>query len=279
MNILITGAGGFIGTHLYNHMKSAHSITRIFSPSQTAGKQNSYSFDLTKYNEVETLTQELSKTKYDCVIHLASKMASQNNIEEMSIFKKNVDMTENITFLIKRLKPEVVIHFSSMAVYPNVSGCYSEENLPMPQKNNDCLYGLSKFSSEVLLDFILRNEDIRIVHLRVAQVYGEGMRQDRIITVMQKELEQKNIITVYGNGERQSCFIKVGKLVKIVNYLLNNKVNGVFNIGDENISYNDLAKKIVEKHGNSNSSIIKMPQGNKEKFNLDTSKLQEIKKV
>ena len=276
MNILITGAGGFIGTHLYNHMKSEHCITRIFSPSHPAGKQNSYSVDLTKNNEVETLIQELSKTKYDCVIHLASKMASKNNIEKMSIFKMNVDMIENMVFLIKRLKPEVVIHFSSMATYANVSGLFSETSLPMPQKNPDCLYGLSKFASEVILDFLLRDGDIRIVHLRVAQVYGEGMRQDRIIPVMRKELDEKNTITVYGNGERQSCFIRIDKLLESVDYFVQNKVDGVYNVGYENLSYIDLAKNIVKKFGNKESTIVKKAHGNKKKFNLDISKLQKM---
>ena len=145
----------------------------------------------------------------------------------------------------------------------------------MPQENNDCLYGLSKFSSEVLLDFSLKNEDIRIVHLRVGQVYGEGMRQDRIIPVMRKELEERNTITVYGNGERQSCFIEIGKLVETVDCFIKNKFDGVFNVGDENKSYVNLAKTVIEQFGNEDSSIKIYPHGNQEKFNLDTSKLQK----
>ena len=275
MNVLITGASGFIGTHLYNHLKKAHDITRILSSTQSAREQNTYSVDLSNRTEVKNLVQDLSITKFDVVIHLASKMASPDSIEDMSILKKNVDIIENMVFLIKRLRPALIIHFSSMAVFPNVSGLFSENSLPMPQNNPDCIYGLSKFASEVLLDYFLRNEDICIVHLRVAQVYGNGMRQDRIIPVMQKELEERNTITVYGNGERQSCFIEIDKLVETVDYFVQNKVDGVYNVGDENISYFDLAENMIEQFGNSESTIIKKARGNKEKFNLDTSKLQE----
>jgi len=273
MNILITGAGGFIGTHLYNHLKKTHDITRIFSSTQPVGTKNGYSVDLTKRPDVENLTQNLSTTRFDAVIHLASKMASPESIENISILKENVDMIDNMVLMLKRLKPEVVIHFSSMAVYPNTSGLFYEDSLPMPQKNLDCLYGFSKLTSEVILDFLLRKEYIRLVHLRVAQVYGEGMRQDRIIPVMCKELEEKNTITVYGNGERQSCFIEINKLVEKVDYFMQNKLDGVYNVGDENISYFDLAEKIIEQFGNNESTIIRNAQGNKEKFNLDTSKL------
>ena len=116
---------------------------------------------------------------------------------------------------------------------------------------------------------------MRIAHLRVAQVYGDGMREDRIIPVMRKELEEKNIITVYGNGERQSCFIEIKKLVETVKYFLKNNVEGVYNVGDENISYFSLAKKVIAQFGNNKSKIIQKSLGSKEKFNLDSSKLLE----
>jgi len=275
MNILITGAGGFIGAHLYNHLEKTHDVTRIFSSIQPAAKQKTFSVDLTKKNRVETLIQDLSSIRFDAIIHLASKMASLDSIEKMSILNKNIDMIENMVLLIKRLKPQLVIHFSSMAVYPNISGIFSEDSLPMPQKNRDCIYGLSKFASEVILDFSLRNEKMRIAHLRVAQVYGDGMREDRIIPVMRKELEEKNIITVYGNGERQSCFIEIEKLLETVDYFLKNNVEGVYNVGDENISYFSLAKKVIAQFGNNKSKIIQKSLGSKEKFNLDSSKLLE----
>ena len=275
MNILITGAGGFIGTHLYNHLSKEHDITRIFSSNHSITGKNDYFVDLTKKTDVENLTQYLSKKRIDAIIHLASKMASTESIDDMSILKENVDMIHNMVFMLKKIKPEFIIHFSSMAVYPNTSGLFSEDSLPMPQKNSDCLYGFSKLTSEVILDFLLRKECIRIVHLRVAQVYGKGMRQDRIIPVMRKELKEKNTITVYGNGERQSCFIEIGKLVETVDLFIQNKLNGVFNVGDENKSYVDLAKTIIDQFGDQDSTIIMDPHGNTEKFNLDTSKLMK----
>ena len=157
MKVLITGAGGFIGTHLYNHLNLTHDITRIFSSTKPTVKRDSYSVNLTRSNEVKNLIQVLSKTKYNAVIHLASKTASPGKIEDLAILKENIEIVSNVVSLAQNFKPEIFINFSSMAVYPNVSGCYSEKSLPMPQKNNDCLYGLSKFSSEVIFDYILKN--------------------------------------------------------------------------------------------------------------------------
>jgi nucleoside-diphosphate-sugar epimerase len=276
MNILITGAGGFIGIHLSDLLGKNHKVYKIYSSSNPASDNNAYAVDLTDRQAVENLINVLSPKKFDVIIHLASKMASPDKIEDLVIFKENFAITENIVYLTKKVKPEMLINFSSMAVYPNVSGLFSENSLPDPQKNPDCIYGLSKYSSEVIIDFLFRDENIRVVHFRVAQVFGEGMREDRIIPVMRRELEESNTITVYGNGKRESCFIEIGKLVDTVAHFLKHEVSGIYNVGDQNLSYYDLAKKVLEQYGNKNSTIVKVPQGSREKFNLDTFKLRGI---
>ena len=276
MNLLITGAGGFIGTHLCDSLSKIHSLHRIYSSSNPISDSDSYAVNWTDRKAVLNLIDGLQKQNIDAIIHLASKIASSNKTEDLAILRENIAITENMASLIKIVKPEFIINFSSMAVYPNISGLFSEDSLPKPQKNPDCIYGISKYCSEVIIDFLLRNENIQIAHLRVAQVYGDGMRKDRVIPIMRKELEEKNTITVFGNGERKSCFIEINKLVEIVEYFLIHKVSGTYNVGDQNLFYSDLAKIVIEQYGNKNSTIVKNSQGSREKFHLDISKLQEI---
>jgi len=38
--------------------------------------------------------------------------------------------------------------------------------------------------------------------------------------------------------------------VKVIEFFINNKISGVYNVGDQNLSYNDLAKIIINKFGN-----------------------------
>ncbi len=275
MNIIITGAGGFIGIHLCDLLSKNYKVFKIYSSSNTASDNNSYAVDLTDRKMVDNLISVLSMKKFDVIIHLASQMASEENIEDLMILKENFAIMENIVFLVKTIKPKVFINFSSMAIYPNISGLFTENSLPNPQKNTDCIYGLSKYCSEVIFEFLLRNENIRIAHLRVGQVYGDGMRKDRIIPIMRKELEENNTITVFGNGKRESNFIEIKKLMKRVEYFLQHDVSGIYNVGDQNLSYYDLAKKVVKQYGNDESTIVKQPNGSKEKFNLDLSKLQD----
>ena len=279
MNILITGAGGFIGSHLFKFLANEHDVYGVFSDRKSVHKTDTFSLDLTDGLLVKEAFTEFSKQcQVDAILHLASGMASTDQTEKVELLKNNITITENIVSIAKILNPSIFINFSSMAVYPNISGTFSEDSVPGPQENPDCLYGLSKYCAEVMLDFLLRNESIRIMHLRIGQVYGKGMREDRIISVMLKELKESNTITVYGEGERTSNFIEISKLTKELRYFLENDVAGFYNLGDQNISYVELARTLIEQHGDNDSIINRKPQGNKEKFMLDLSKLNSIHK-
>jgi len=103
------------------------------------------------------------------------------------------------------------------------------------------------------------------------------MRQDRLVLVMLKELKTKNTITVFGMGQRVSNFIEINKLLKKVELFLEGDNPGIYNVGGENISYADLACRLIDKYGDSHSRIIKCDKGSTAKFNLDTGKLSKVK--
>ena len=278
MNILITGAGGFIGKSLYNYYKSKHNIYQIFSQNTqlTSTKEKVFSADLVNDNQVLHLTKALSKIKkIDVVFHLASKFISTNNPNDIDVLFDNISITKNIAQLALILKPKHLINFSSMAVYPNSSGTYSEESPVSTYENFECIYGLSKICSENLFSFLLK-ENTKTLHLRLSQVYGSGMRKDRIISMMKQELISNNLITVHGEGERISNFIDINKLLSIIDILLINKIGGIYNIGDKNLSYHELANKIKHKYGNKESKIRKLKKGSRSKFRLDTTKLENL---
>jgi len=273
MKLLITGAGGFVGEKLCKSFIKKYNIYKVSS--NLTKEDNSFNIDLTNDKMVKELIDKLSKDKIDIIINLASKVSSPTSTYDLNILNDNILITKNIIRITKDLNPKHLINFSSMSVYPNVSGSFSEGSMISPQNNNDCLYGLSKYSSEVLIDFFLKEISTKVSHLRIAQIYGEGMREDRIIPTMLKELKDNNSITVFGDGIRTSNFIEINKLIKIVDHIILNKIVGLYNVGDQNLNYCDLAKILIEEHGDSLSKIIRKKKGSKAKFNLDVSKIED----
>lgn len=280
LSILITGANGFIGKHLIKYLEKNYNIFTIISNSSKyipSNIRNKNVIDLTDKDYTKDYFEEFKK-KYniDIIIHLASKLASPIEINNINILYQNIKITESVVEIAKILKPKKIINFSSIAVYPNTDGIYSESSEIKPSANTDCWYGLSKFCSENIFDFILRNENIVISNLRVAQVYGEGMREDRTIPMMLKEVKEKNTITIFGDGERVSNFMMLDELLNILEQFILKDLHGIYNIGCENLSYMDLAKKLINKYGNKESKIIKKSTGSRAKFYLNTTKINNI---
>ena len=277
MKILISGHNGFIAGHLINFLKIEH---EIFTISRQKNKDNAilnnYAIDLSNVKLVkEKLAESFINEKMDIIIHCAAVITPENN-KDISIFHENNSITESMIYIAETLNPDKFINLSTIGVYPNKSGIYKENSVIGPSSNHECLYSLSKFCSEELFEFYLKNK-MQVVNLRLAQVFGTGMRQDRIFSIMKDELKRKNTITVFGNGERTSNFIAIDYLIdKIIEVIESIKVKGIFNLGQNNISYTELAEMIIKENGDTSSKIIINKNGVKSKVIIDSSKIAKL---
>ncbi len=273
MNILITGANGFIGRHAAEYLGGKHTVLKLIFGKKPE-TEDEIELDLTDAEQVKLVFSEFKKTnKVDLIIHLAAMMAYVNTVDDIDILYNNLKITENIITIARLLNPKKIINFSSIAVYPDQDGRYEETSQIHPSLNSDCLYGLSKFCSENMLEFLLRDEKIILSQLRVSQVYGEGMSEERVVPAMLKELREQNMITVFGNGRRVSNFIRIEKLLEIIDFFCENDVEGIYNVGEENLSYMCLAQRLIDRYSNSSSKIAKEKKGSNAKFCLDTTKV------
>lgn len=272
--ILITGASGFVGKHLASKLKNEFELTLT-----TRKCIDGISLlDLSSDASVETFIANNENNQFDAVVHLAAQLINinMNQKEQQTVFETNNKMSFNIAKLVEKLSIPVLINFSSLAVYPNIDGEYDENSNIQPSTNSECLYGLSKVCSENILDFLLKDK-CRIVHIRAAQIYGEGSREDRIFSIMKNSILSKNCIEVYGNGLRTSSFVSVDSICNTVSNMINwEDAYGIYNVADENFSYLELAKRIKKQYGNKTTEIKLINKGSKARFTLSTQKLREL---
>lgn len=270
MKILITGATGFIGSNLMNYFSKKYDVYGT-----TRKKSNSHNFiqidllDLT--NEKELIG------KYDVIIHCASILATNENHKNINLLYDNLKISESLISIIAKTEPQLVINLSTIGVYPNIDGTYTETSQIKPGANFEGLYGLSKFCGEEIFSFFFDKTKTRIVNLRLGQTIGEGMRDDRIYSVMKNELQKQNCINVYGNGERTSAFISIDFFIKTIENIIEDKdISGTFNLAETNLSYLELAEQIIEEYGNSNSKIKILSKGSSAKIVIDSSKIKNL---
>jgi nucleoside-diphosphate-sugar epimerase len=277
MKILITGVNGFIGNHLFNELSKNHEIIGIYNKGNISFN-NCFKVDLTNEIQINDLFKIIGKESIHTIIHLASETATNSNLSNTSILYRNSIIAKNLSGIANKFGVKKFLNFSSSSVYPNIDGTFNEESIPNPAPNTDFLYGLSKYNSEVILNHFLIELKVKIIHLRIGMVYGKGMNKTRLIPKLEKEISEKNSLTLYGNGVRLINIIKVESLIRYVNFFISQNIEGIINLADECISVIDFAKRIIEKKGNNNTKIILVEKGNRNQFILDTKKAKLLTK-
>jgi len=275
-SILITGSLGFIGRKLCENLKDRYEVFCVDCVKKPANaSENYFQFDLLDRKSVSCLAAKLKSKHFYAVVHTAFLLCGRDDRRSFDYFRKINLMTENTIYLLEAIEFDILINLSSLAVYPVRDGIFTEESEINMSRNTECLYGLSKFNSEMLFSFFLAGK-AEVVNLRLCQVYGPGMQDDRLVGAFRKELAEKNTITVHGNGRRVSNFLHIRDLCGAIGSVLAKPVSGTYNLGcSSNISYLELAKKIVSAKGSTRSKIVKVPKGITAKGAIDTRKFEK----
>ena len=159
MDVLVTGANGFLGKHIVKSLVNDNDIKCL---SRTNGD-----FKVSLENEIPNFGQ-----KFDLVIHVAGKAHSvpKTDDEKQSFFKVNVKGTEN---LLKGLEeagfPKQFVFISSVSVYGVMSGYNINEENPLKAQDP---YGNSKILAERLIQNWCKNNNIICTILRLPLLIG-----------------------------------------------------------------------------------------------------------
>ena len=248
MNVLISGINGFIGGDLMQLLTATtdYNAYGISRNTTIAASDNIFSVDLADENSVTLFIEKIIKIpiSFNVFVHCASVLADAKNNRDFSLFTDNNQITNNVVRIVNKLNIKTLVNLSTIGVYPNADGVYDETTAIDPSKNFECLYSLSKYCSEQLFNFYLLPET-NVINLRLSQVYGERMREDRIYKIMENEMKQNNQITVWSNGERVSNFVEIEYVLKTIMHFIKKSHSGLFNVGGENLSYKQLAEKVI----------------------------------
>jgi UDP-glucose 4-epimerase len=241
MTCLVTGAAGFIGSHLCRKLiKEGFSVAGIDSFTDSYPKwikernikplmrEKKFTFLNSDLNDLE-LVKLLSKTDY--VFHLAAQAGVRTSWgENFSVYiKNNIEATQKLLEAAKNSRIKKFIYASSSSVY----GFCPE--LPMSETSSlypFSPYGVSKLAAEHLCFLYFKNYDVPTVSLRFFTVYGPGQRPDMAFHKFFKAIAEDKQITVYGDGKQTRDFTYVDDIIEANFSSLKNGVPGeIYNIG------------------------------------------------
>jgi len=237
--VLITGARGFVGSHL-RYSLDLKKISHISISSQN----NSDNFIQKNINQFTDWQDVLNDV--DTVIHLAAQVhleKEQNEAIENSYYEINHQGTINLANQCALKGIQRFIYLSTIKVLgEGIKTSYKADDLYNPQD----AYGKSKMLAEISLLELAKKTDMQIVILRTPVIYGPGMRANFLKLV---QLVDKRFPLPLLAVKNQRSVLFVGNLIEVIYQLLINqhlKKVSVFHVADrESVSTPELIKKIA----------------------------------
>jgi len=268
-SILITGAAGFIGSHLFETLIQENNYIVVIDNFNTyyAGKEEQFNeltknleisknYDLIKGDLLDRSVFKEIKCEIDFIFHLAAQAGIRYSIEHASeVTQNNVISSLNIFEYASDYNVKKVICASSSSVYGNPVYTPVDENHP---KNPISPYGVSKLVGEIYADFYHREYDLSPTSLRFHTVYGPRGRPDMAIRKFFDLILQDKEIVIFGDGEQLRDFTYVSDIVNgLILAAESNKSSGeIFNLGASNpITVNTLVNKMYEIAGSKTKRI------------------------
>lgn len=264
--ILVTGGGGFLGSHLCERLLAEGHDVICVDNFYTGSKANILHLLTNPYFEL--IRHDVTLPLYievDEIYNLAcpaSPIHYQSN--PVKTIKTNVHGAINMLGLAKRIKARIFQASTSEvygdpAVHPQPEGYWGHVN---PIGARSC-YDEGKRCAETLFFDYYRQHRLRIKVGRIFNTYGPKMLPDdgRVISNFIVQALRGEPITIYGDGSQTRSFCYVDDMIDgILRFMASpDDFTGPVNLGNPaEFSILELAKKIIDLTG-SRSEIVFQP--------------------
>ncbi len=292
--VLVTGAEGFIGSHLIEMLVKKNYKVRAFCL-YNSFSDNGWLKDLDDkilknvqifYGDIrdfDSVYDSLKKT--DIVLHLAALIAiPYSYTSPTSYVQTNIDGTLNVLRASRKHNLEQVIHISTSEVYGSAQYVPINESHPLVAQSP---YAASKTSADQLAYSFYTSFDLPVSIARPFNTFGPRQSLRAIIpTIMSQIIRDEKKIHL-GNTKTTRDFNYVKNTTKALCDFIGNKktIGEVINIGSGvEISIEDLVTQIVKLSGKNievskDSKRVRPEKSEVSRLCADTSKAKKILKT
>jgi len=232
MNILVTGAAGFIGSNLVMSLSEhGHKLTALdsYSDYYSTELKKSRAEKLKVKLNIDVLKLDLSDSKlvkelinsesFDCVIHLAAQPGVRLPLEDnFKYVRDNLVGFSNLAIESSLSGIKNFLYASSSSVYGNSSEDSFNEDLGNLQPIS--FYGATKLSNEKLAFALSKSSNTKFRGMRFFTVYGPGGRPDMAYLRIINSAINSAEFELFGNGDKKRDFTYIEDVVTCVSKLM-----------------------------------------------------------
>ena len=266
MRALITGAAGFIGSHLTERLLAdgwqvtgLDNFDHFYDPQikrcNIADCLENKNFQLIEADIRDSAACDSTiGSGIDIIIHLAARAGVRPSIADPTLYADvNINGTMTLLEAAKNHNVKKFIFGSSSSVYGN--------NKKVPFSEDDSVdfpispYAATKKAAELLCHTYSHLYGISMTCLRYFTVYGPRQRPDLAIHKFAKLIEQDKPIPVYGDGSMMRDFTYIDDIINGTVAAINRLTNHasrftIYNLGESSpISVNDLITELEKALG------------------------------
>lgn len=290
--VLVTGAGGFVGSHLTERLVELGAKVRCFVRYNSRGNWGLLEY-LPNYikNDIEVFMGDLvnpeavknAMKEIDIVFHLGCMISiPYSYIHPREAINVNVIGTYNVMQSALEMGVGKVVHTSSSEVYGTAKYVPIDEEHPLQAQSP---YSATKIAADKIAESFYYSFDLPVCILRPFNIYGPRQSARAIVpTIITQALTRKEIFLGALHPTRDFTYVDdtVEGFIKMAES--KNTVGKVINIGSgKEISINDLADMVVEIVGEErevifDASRVRPDLSEVERLCADTKKAKEILK-
>lgn len=238
MNILVTGAAGYIGGRMVEILCQKDWVKTVVGTDINQANQKSSKYQFIKRDIREAMDDIISNNKIDTVVHTAYVLPPIHNKKQMEDINKGG--TRNVLDASVKAGVKQILYTSSTTAY----GFYPDNDLPLTEDsplrgNDDFTYAKNKKEIErIMQGFISEHPDITVTIVRPCFVVGPGFKNP-----MAEHLKKKFVMLPSKTLPWQ--FVHEDDLINVMALLLEKRIGGEFNVtGEGTITFPEMVKTL-----------------------------------
>jgi UDP-glucuronate 4-epimerase len=288
MRILVTGAAGFIASHLCEKLSDlGHEVVGIdnFNDYYNPQLKNLNASDLTAKGifihpiDLNDDLKSVFEKPFDYIYHLAAQPGISAETPLSDYVTNNIFATQNLLEAVLEYNPNLksFINIATSSVYGLVANV--DENIPAKPIS---FYGSTKLAAEQLVLGLQRLGKLNACSIRLYSVYGPRERPEKLYTKLIENLVNNKPFPLFeGSTKHERSFTYVGDIVDGLASIIGKEqiVNGeIINLGTDEVHTTQEGINLVEEIMDKKLIIDNKParKGDQEKTSAVIDKARKL---